>query len=93
MARRYDTIMMVDDAHATGVLGAGGRGSGEHFGLDFNDLDLQMGTLGKALGSCGAYVAGAPQFIDYLINKARSFIYSTALPPAALGASLAAVEL
>lgn len=93
LARRYDAIMMVDDAHATGVLGAGGRGSGEHFGLDFNDLDIQMGTLGKALGSCGAYVAGAPQFIDYLINKARSFIYSTALPPAALGASLAALEL
>ncbi len=93
LARRYDAIVMVDDAHATGVLGAGGRGSGEHFGLDFNDLDIQMGTLGKALGSCGAYVAGAPQFINYLINKARSFIYSTALPPAALGASLAALEL
>ena len=93
LARRYDAVVMVDDAHATGVLGAGGRGSAEHFGLDYNDLDLQMGTLGKALGSCGAYVAGAPQFIDYLINKARSFIYSTALPPAALGASLAAVEL
>ena len=93
LARRYDAVVMVDDAHATGVLGVGGRGSGEHFGLDFNDLDLQMGTLGKAFGSCGAYVAGAPQFIDYLINKARSFIYSTALPPAALGASLAAVEL
>ncbi|MCD6534043.1 MAG: 8-amino-7-oxononanoate synthase [Deltaproteobacteria bacterium] len=93
LARRYDAIVMVDDAHATGVLGVGGRGSGEHFGLDFNDLDIQMGTLGKALGSCGAYVAGAPQFIDYLINKARSFIYSTALPPAALGASLAALEL
>ena len=93
LARRYDAIVMVDDAHATGVLGACGRGSGEHFGLDFNDLDLQMGTLGKALGSCGAYVAGAPQFIDYLINKARSFIYSTALPPATLGASLAALEL
>ena len=93
LARRYDAIVMVDDAHATGVLGAGGRGSGEHFGLDFNDLDIQMGTLGKALGSCGAYVAGAPQFIDYLINKARSFIYSTALPPAALGASLAALKL
>ncbi len=93
LARRYDAIVMVDDAHATGILGAGGRGSAEHFGLGFDDLDLQMGTLGKALGSCGAYVAGAPRFIDYLINKARSFIYSTALPPAVLGASLAALEL
>ncbi len=93
LARKYDAILMVDDAHATGVLGRSGRGSAEHFGLDYNDIDIQMGTLGKALGSCGAYVAGAPQYIDYLINRARSFIYSTALPPAVLGASLAAIEL
>ena len=93
LARKYDAILVVDDAHATGVLGRSGRGSAEHFGLDYNDIDIQMGTLGKALGSCGAYVAGAPQYIDYLINKARSFIYSTALPPAALGAALAAIDL
>lgn len=93
LARKYDAVLVVDDAHATGVLGRGGRGSAEHFGLDYNDIDIQMGTLGKALGSCGAYVAGAPQYIDYLVNKARSFIYSTALPPAALGASLAAIDL
>ena len=93
LARKYDAVLVVDDAHATGVLGSGGRGSAEHFGLDYNDIDIQMGTLGKALGSCGAYVAGAPQYIDYLVNKARSFIYSTALPPAALGASLAAIDL
>ncbi len=93
LAGNYDAALMVDDAHATGILGRCGRGSAEHFGLDYNDIDIQMGTLGKALGSCGAYVAGAPQFIDYLINRARSFIYSTALPPAALGASLAAIEL
>ncbi len=93
LARKYDAVLVVDDAHATGVLGHGGRGSAEHFGLDHSDIDIQMGTLGKALGSCGAYVAGAPQYIDYLVNKARSFIYSTALPPAALGASLAAIDL
>ncbi len=93
LARKYDAILVVDDAHATGVLGPGGRGSAEHFGLDYKDIDMQMGTLGKALGSCGAYVAGAPQYVDYLINKARSFIYSTALPPAALGASMAAIDL
>ncbi len=93
LARKYDAVLVVDDAHATGVLGRGGRGSAEHFGLDYNDIDIQMGTLGKALGSCGAYVASAPQYIDYLVNKARSFIYSTALPPAALGASLAAIDL
>ncbi|MBN2808919.1 MAG: 8-amino-7-oxononanoate synthase [Deltaproteobacteria bacterium] len=93
LARRYDAALMVDDAHATGVLGLCGRGSGEYFCLDYKDIDLQMGTLGKALGSCGAYVAGDARFINYLINKARSFIYTTALPPAALGASLAAVQL
>jgi 8-amino-7-oxononanoate synthase len=93
LGKSYDAVLMVDDAHATGVLGQSGRGSAEHFALDYRDIDMQMGTLGKALGSCGAYVAGAPQFIDYLINRARSFIYSTALPPAALGASLAALDL
>ena len=93
LARKYDAVLVVDDAHATGVLGRSGRGSAEHFGLDYKDIDIQMGTLGKALGSCGAYVAGAPQYIDYLVNKARSFIYSTALPPAVLGASLAAIDL
>ncbi|HDS15694.1 MAG TPA: 8-amino-7-oxononanoate synthase [Proteobacteria bacterium] len=93
LGRRYDALVMVDDAHATGVLGTRGRGSAEHFGLDSCALDLQMGTLGKALGSCGAYVAGAAPLIDYLINKARSFIYTTALPPAVLGASLAALEV
>lgn len=93
LGRRYDALVMVDDAHASGVLGAGGRGSAEHFGLGWQDLDIQMGTLGKALGSCGAYVAGAPEMIDYLINRARAFIYTTALPPAVLGSSLAALEM
>ena len=93
LARKYDAVLVVDDAHATGVLGRCGRGSAEHFGLGYNDIDIQMGTLGKALGSCGAYIAGAPQYVDYLVNKARSFIYSTALPPAALGASQAALDL
>ncbi len=93
LARRYDALVAVDDAHATGVLGAQGRGAAEHFGLDWHDLDIQMGTLGKALGSFGAYIAGAPELIDYLINRARSFIYTTALPPAVLAASRAALAL
>jgi len=93
LAREHDALVVVDDAHATGVIGPTGRGSAEFFGLDWRDLDVQMGTLGKALGSFGAYVAGAPELIDYLVNRARSFIYTTALPPAVLAASGAALEL
>jgi glycine C-acetyltransferase len=93
LAREYDALVVVDDAHATGVIGRNGRGSAEFFGLDWHDLDVQMGTLGKALGSFGAYVAGAPELVDYLVNRARSFIYTTALPPAVLAASQAALEI
>ena len=93
LAEKYDALLLVDDAHATGVLGRGGRGSASHFQLPPDSIDLIMGTLGKALGSCGAFVAGRREYLDYLINKSRSFIYTTALPPAALGASLAAVQL
>ncbi len=93
LAKRYDALLLVDDAHATGVLGRGGRGSASHFQLPPDSIDLLMGTLGKAMGSCGAFVAGRREYLDYLINKSRSFIYTTALPPAVLGASLAAVRL
>lgn len=93
LAEKYDALLLVDDAHATGVLGPGGRGSASHFQLPPDSIDLIMGTLGKALGSCGAFVAGRREYLDYLINKSRSFIYTTALPPAVLGASLAAVRL
>lgn len=93
LAKKYDTLLLVDDAHATGVLGQGGRGSASHFQLPTDSIDLLMGTLGKAMGSCGAFVAGRREYLDYLLNKSRSFIYTTALPPAVLGASLAAVQL
>jgi len=93
LAEKYDALLLVDDAHATGVLGRGGRGSASHFQLPPDSIDLIMGTLGKAMGSCGAFVAGRQEYLDYLINKSRSFIYTTALPPAVLGASLAAVRL
>jgi glycine C-acetyltransferase len=90
--REFNALLIVDDAHGTGVLGSGGRGSVEFSGI-IGDVDLQMGTLGKALGSFGAYVAGSRELIDYLINKARSFIFSTSLPPSVLAASLAAIDL
>ncbi|WP_298436350.1 8-amino-7-oxononanoate synthase [Geobacter sp.] len=92
LKREHGALLMVDDAHGTGVLGAGGRGSGEMLGVT-GEIDLQMGTLGKALGSFGAYVAASRELVEYLVNRARSFIFSTSLPPAALAASLAAIDL
>jgi len=93
LAKEYGCMLMVDDAHGTGVLGATGRGSAEHFGIAIEDVDIYMGTLGKALGSYGAYVAGSRELIDYLVNKSRSFIYSTSLPPAMAAAAIASIEI
>ncbi|MDF9408077.1 MAG: 8-amino-7-oxononanoate synthase [Pelotomaculum sp. PtaB.Bin013] len=92
LAGQYGAFVMVDDAHGTGVLGRRGAGTVEHFGLE-GKVQVQMGTLSKALGSAGAYVAGKRELIDYLRNKTRSFIYSTAPAPAAVGAALAALRL
>jgi 8-amino-7-oxononanoate synthase len=92
LAEKYGALVMVDDAHATGVLGKTGAGSVEHFGLS-GRVHIQMGTLGKALGSFGAYAAGSKDFIDLLINRSRSFIYSTALPPTVCAASIAALDI
>jgi 8-amino-7-oxononanoate synthase len=92
LKQRHGALLMVDDAHGSGVLGERGRGSAELLGVG-NDVDIQMGTFGKALGSFGAYVAVSAELRDLLINRARSFIFSTSLPPAVLAASLAAVEL
>ena len=90
--REFSALLMVDDAHGTGVLGKTGRGSAELLGV-MAEIDIQMGTFGKALGSFGAYVAASRELVDYLINWARSFIFSTSLPPAVLAASLAALDL
>lgn len=92
LAERYDAILMVDDAHATGVLGKQGRGTAEHFGLE-DRVHIQMGTLGKALGSFGAYVAGAQDVVRYLLNTCRSYLFSTSLPPAVCAASIAALDV
>jgi 8-amino-7-oxononanoate synthase len=92
LAEKYDALLMVDDAHATGVLGKGGRGTAEHFGME-GRVPIQMGTLGKAFGSFGAYVAGNRDLVEFLINRSRSYIYSTALPPAVCAASLAALKI
>lgn len=92
LKNEFGALLMVDDAHGTAVLGERGRGSAELCGVS-SAVDIQMGTLGKGLGSFGAYAAGSADLIDYLRNKARSFIFSTSLPPAVLAASLAAIEL
>ncbi|MFZ5596949.1 MAG: 8-amino-7-oxononanoate synthase [Bacillota bacterium] len=92
LADKYGALVMVDDAHATGVLGKRGAGTAEHFGLE-GRIQVQMGTLSKALGCFGAYVAGSHRLTDYLRNKARSYIFSTALPPAVTRAAAAAIEI
>jgi 8-amino-7-oxononanoate synthase len=92
LARRHECRLMVDEAHATGALGPGGRGSVAAAGLS-GEVDLVVGTLGKALGSYGAYVCAGAELSEYLLNTARSFIFSTALPPPALAAALAALDL
>ena len=92
LKERFDALLMVDDAHGTGVLGAGGRGSGEYCGC-LQRIDLQMGTLGKALGCAGAYLAAPRVVIDTLINRSRPFIFSTSLPPAVPAAAMAALDL
>jgi len=94
LAERYDAMVMVDEAHATGVLGPGGAGLVEALALQ-DRATVQMGTLGKALGTFGAYVAGSRALIDFLTNRARTFIFTTALPPpivAAAGAALTIVQ-
>jgi 8-amino-7-oxononanoate synthase len=85
--------LMVDDAHALGVLGTTGRGSCEHFGLGTDDVPILMGTFGKAFGSFGAFVAGDADLIDFLVQKSRTYIYTTALPPAVAAATFAALEV
>lgn len=92
LAERYDAAVMVDDAHGFGVLGKTGGGTIEHFGLENRGI-IQMGTLSKAIGGLGGYVAGSTVLIDFLINRARSFIFTTGLPPATLAGASAAIDV
>ena len=92
LAREFDALILLDDAHGTGTLGANGRGASEHFGID-DERIVHIGTLSKALGSQGGFVAGPRVLIDFLINAARPFIYSTGLNPPAVGAALKSLEI
>ncbi|MDR3560177.1 MAG: 8-amino-7-oxononanoate synthase [Negativicutes bacterium] len=91
VAERYGAMVMVDDAHATGVIGPGGHGTAAYFGLQ-GRIDVQMGTLSKSLAAEGGFIAGSQVLINYLVNTARSFIFSTALAPATVAAARAALE-
>jgi glycine C-acetyltransferase len=92
LAERYGAIMMVDDAHASGVLGRNGRGTVDHFGVH-GRVDIQVGTLSKAVGVLGGYVCGTRDLIDYLYHRARPFLFSTSHPPAVAGACIAAFDI
>lgn len=92
LKERYDALFMLDEAHAVGVIGEKGAGLAEKYGLT-KKIDIIMGTFGKALGSYGAYAAASARLIDYCINRARSFIYSTALPPSVVGASIGGIKM
>jgi 8-amino-7-oxononanoate synthase len=92
LKKRYGFLLMVDEAHATGLYGQNGSGIIEEENVS-DGVDIAMGTFGKALGSYGAYAAASQEMIDFLVNRARTFIYSTALPPAVVGGTLAALYL
>jgi glycine C-acetyltransferase len=92
LAREHGAIMMVDDAHASGVLGKAGRGTVDHFGLH-GQVDIQVGTLSKAIGVLGGYVCGTKTLIEYLYHRARPFLFSTSHPPAVAAACLAAFDV
>ena len=93
LAKRHKALLMVDEAHSIGVMGVRGRGIGEHFGVNPEDVDIWMGTLSKALGSCGGYIAGTKTLVRWLKYTCPGFVYSVGLPPAAAGAAIGALRL
>ena len=92
LCREFEAIPMVDDAHATGVLGAGGRGTVDHFGLT-GDWDIQIGTMSKAFGVMGGYVCGPRLLTDFYVHRARPFLFSSSHPPAVIAACIAAIDV
>ena len=92
VAERHDAIMMVDDAHASGVLGAGGAGTVDHFGLQ-GRVDIQVGTLSKAFGVIGGFIAGPAHLIEWLQNRGRPYLFSTSAPPPVVAACITALDV
>jgi 8-amino-7-oxononanoate synthase len=93
LRRKHKTLLLVDDAHSLGTMGATGRGLGEHWGVARSDVDLWMGTLSKSLASCGGFIAGSTELVEYLKYTAPGFVYSVGLPPPSAAASLAALTV
>lgn len=93
LAERYEAILMVDDAHATGVLGPTGRGAFEHFGLSPDAIDIHMTSGSKALGASGGFICGRSELIDFIRNRSAAYIYTTAMPPDACASTTAALAL
>jgi glycine C-acetyltransferase len=93
LCRKYEAMLMVDEAHSLGVLGETGHGILEHFGLDDDGIDIKMGTLSKTIPAVGGYIAGSSELITYLKHSVRAFIFSAALPPPAAGAAIASFEV
>ncbi|MEZ5856414.1 MAG: aminotransferase class I/II-fold pyridoxal phosphate-dependent enzyme [Hyphomicrobiaceae bacterium] len=91
--KRYGAWLMVDEAHGLGVLGATGHGIAEHCGVDLGDVDIWMGTLSKALASCGGYIAGSSELIEVLRYQSPGFVYSVGLPPGPTAAALRSLQL
>ncbi len=92
LSERFGCMLMVDEAHATGVLGRRGSGATEHFGVE-DEVPVVMGTLSKAIGSLGGYIAGSRELTDFIRNRVRSYIFDTSLPAASLAASIAAIDI
>jgi glycine C-acetyltransferase len=92
LAERYDAAVMVDDAHGSGVMGKNGRGTAYHFGVT-QRVDIQLGTLSKAVGVVGGYIAGSKALVDFLKQRARPFLFSTGAPPAVAAACIAGIEV
>ena len=92
-AKQHDAWVMVDDAHGFGCVGKGGRGCVEHFGLGQDDVQVLVGTLGKAFGTSGAFVAGSEELIETLVQHARTYIYTTSMPPAVAMATLTSLKI
>jgi 7-keto-8-aminopelargonate synthetase-like enzyme len=91
--KRHHALLMIDEAHSLGALGKTGRGVTEHFDVDARDVDLLMGTLSKAMGSCGGYIAGSAPLIEFLKYTSPGFVFSCGLPPSGAAAALAALRL
>jgi glycine C-acetyltransferase len=92
VAEKHDAIMMIDDAHASGVLGDGGAGTVDHFGLH-GRVDIQVGTLSKAIGVLGGFIAGPHELIEWLVNRGRPFLFSTSAPPSVVAACMTALDI